>query len=212
MINVVDEDANEDTNRQMPRGGINGAIKNIVMKIIHENEKANWERDVREVYRLIGMSLREGEMTWGSVVVEVLKIGQNSWTKDQILTNDQDETYMDRTLEQKSHYTTHNNREGAHVWELNLTHDKKKKIDLISDTVLVMILFMLLLEHSNYTQKKREAACIQEFHQTKGAMVGELLHRKDFLGIGAKNTVRSSPKTNWRCIKAYEELNLLLNW
>ena len=69
-----------------------------------------------------------------------------------------DETYMDRTVEQRSHHTTDNKREGAHVREQNLTHDKKRKINLISYMVLVMILYMLLLEHSNYTHKKREAA------------------------------------------------------
>ena len=76
--------------------------------------------------------------------------------------------------------------------------------------MLEMILFMLLLEYSNYTNKKREAARFEELHQTRGAMVGELLHSKDFLRIGEKNTIRSFPKTNWRCIKAYERLNLLL--
>ena len=89
---------------------------------------------------------------------------------------------MDYTLEQRNHHTTDNKSVGAHVWQQNLTHDKKRKINLISDMVLVMILFMLLLEHSNYTHKKREAACFEEFHQPKGAMVRELLHSKDFLG------------------------------
>ena len=82
----------------MIREGINRAIKNSVMKLVHQNENANWERDIREVYMRNGMSLRKGEMTWESEVVlriETSPNGQSFWTKDHILTNDQDETYTD---------------------------------------------------------------------------------------------------------------------
>ena len=69
----------------------------------------------------------------------------------------------------------------------NLTHDKKRKINLISDMVLVMILFMPLLDYSNYTHKKREAvaAFFEDFHHSNS---------KDLPEIGAKNIVRSSPE------------------
>ena len=82
-----------------------------------------------------------------------------------------------------------------------LTQDKKRKINLISDIVLVMILFMLLLECSNYTHKKREVVAVyfEEFHQTKGAMVGVFLHSKELPEIVAKNIVMSSPEAKWRC-------------
>ena len=77
-----------------------------------------------------------------------------------------------------------------------LTKDKKRKI-----MGLVMILFILLLECSNYKHKKREVVAVyfEEFHQTKGAMVGVFLHSKELPEIGAKNIVMSSPEAKWRC-------------
>ena len=77
-------------------------IKHTVIKLIHRNEKVNWERDVREVYTHNGMSLIEGDTTWESEVIEVPKIyispnGQSSLTKCRILSNDQDGTCTEDT-------------------------------------------------------------------------------------------------------------------
>ena len=111
------------------------------------------------------------------------------------------------------YHTMGNKRVRAHVEQQKLTQDKKRKINLISYMVLVMILFMLLLVCSNYTHKKREAvvAYFEEFHQTKGALVGIFLHSKDLPDIGAKNTVRSSEETKWRCVKSHGEAGLRLS-
>ena len=51
------------------------------------------------------------------------------------------------------YHTMGNKRVRAHVEQQKLTQDKKRKINLISDMVLVMILFMLLLEHSHSKEK-----------------------------------------------------------
>ena len=61
--------------------------------------------------------------------------------------------------------------------------------------------------------KKKEAvaAYFEEFHQTKGALVGIFLHSKDLPEIGAKNTVRSSEETKWRCVKSHGEAGLRLS-
>ena len=59
-FNLVDGDTNEYTDSQTIGRRVDMAIKDTVMKLIHQNEKANWERDVREVYMRNGMSLREG--------------------------------------------------------------------------------------------------------------------------------------------------------
>ena len=62
-FNFVDEDTNEYTNSQAIRKRVDMDIKHSVIKLIHRNEKVNWERDVREVYTRNGMSLREGDTT-----------------------------------------------------------------------------------------------------------------------------------------------------
>ena len=158
------------------------------------------------------MSLRKEEIIWESEILEVLKIEkcpnwQDFWKKDHTDENDQENTNMDYTLEQKHDYTPDNSKGRAYMLGHKLTYGKNGKITLMSDMMLVMTLFMLLLECSNYTSKKRESPHFEERHQTRGAMVGELQHIDDVLSIGSKNTARSLPKRNWRYRTGYEGLD-----